>query len=107
MKENYIGKVNISNEKSLTYLGHVLSEDGRNMPNILHKKAKSIGTQKLIPKLIKNLGSFTFEGGIIYLQSLLRTSILYGSETMFIITEKEFRAIEVIEESVLPKNLSH
>ena len=68
----------------------MLAEDGTNMPNILHKRNRSLGTQKLIPKLIKNLGSFTFEGGIIYLQSLLRTSILYGSETMFNITEKEF-----------------
>ena len=87
-------------------MGHVLSQDGGNMPNILNKKQKSIGTQKLIPKLIKNLGSFTFEGGMIYLQSLLRTSILYGSETMFNITEKEFRIIESIEESVL-QNIFH
>ena len=103
MKEEFIGKVKIDNEKSLLYLGHVLAEDGNNMPNILHKRNRSLGTQKLIPKLIKNLGGFTFEGGIIYLQSLLRTSILYGSETMFNIKEKEFRIIEAIEESVLQK----
>ena len=103
MIEEFIGKVKIDNEKSLLYLGHVLTKDGNNMPNILHKRNRSLGTQKLIPKLIKNLGGFTFEGGIIYLQSLLRTSILYGSETMFNIKEKEFRIIEAIEESVLQK----
>ena len=51
--------------------------------------------------MIKYLGQHTFEAAIIYIKSLLRTSILYGAETMFNVTEKDFRAIETIEESVL------
>ena len=101
MTEEYIGKVKIENDESLVYLGHVLSQKGGNMKNILHKKNRSIGTQKLIPKLIKHLGPYTFEAAIIYIKSLLRTSILYGAETMFNVTEKELRTLETTEESVL------
>ena len=101
MDEKYVGKIKIENEESLVYLGHVLSQDGSNMKNILHKRNKSIGTKKLIPLLIKHLGPYTFEAAIIYIKSLLRTSILYGAETMFNLTEKELRVLESIEESVL------
>ena len=101
MLEEYIGKVRIENEESLVYLGHVLANDGSNMKNILHKRNRSIGTQKLIPKLIKHLGPYTFEAAIIYIKSLLKTSLLYGAETIFNLTEKELRAIETTEESVL------
>ena len=101
MSEEYIGKVAIDNEESLLYLGDVLSNDGSNTKNILHKRNKSIGTQKLIPKLIKHLGPYSFKAAVIYIKSLLRTSILYGAETMSNLTEKELPAIELIEESVL------
>ena len=101
MTEEYVGKVGMENVDSFLYLGHVLSQDGGNMKNILHKRNRSLGTQKLIPKLIKHLGPFTFEAAIIYIKALLRTSILYGAETMFNVTEKELRVLESIEESVL------
>ena len=65
MKEEFIGKSEMESQDSLLYLGHVLSQDGRNMTNIIHKKNKSISTQKQIPKMIKNLGPYTFEAAII------------------------------------------
>ena len=103
MIESFIGKVTIQNEDALMYLGYVLDQRGGNMKNILHKRNKAMGTQKIIQKLIKNLGKFTFEGAVIYIESLIRTSILYGSETMFNVKENKFRALEAIEESVLVK----
>ena len=48
MEENFIGKKNIVEEKTLVYLGHVLSKTGGNLENILDKRNKSIGTQKQI-----------------------------------------------------------
>ena len=39
------GKVSMTEEKSLVYLGHVMSQDGKNLPNIIHKRTKTIGTQ--------------------------------------------------------------
>ena len=92
-------------EDSLLYLGHVISKNGGNMSNIIRRRNNSISTEKQILKMIKGLGPYTFEGAFIYIQSLIRTSLLYGSETMYNITEKELRAIESIEESAIQKAL--
>ena len=91
-------------KKSLfVYLGHVLSKAGKNMPNIIHKQKKTIVTQKQIVKLVEPLSVYTFESAVIYVESLLRSSILYSSEAMINIKEIEYRALEKIEESILQK----
>ena len=84
---------------NLTDLGHVISNKGGNMLNIIHKRNKAIGTEKLILRLIKNLGPYTFKGVLIYIQSLIRTSILYSAETMYNMSETEIRALEQISAS--------
>ena len=105
ISENFTGKQAMQEEDSLLYLGHVISKNGGNMSNIIGRRNNSIGTEKQILKIIKGLGPYTFEGAFIYIQSLIRTSLLYGSETMYNITEKELRAIESIEESAIQKSL--
>ena len=89
---------NVSEQK---YLGFVLSEDGSNIKNIEAKQKRAIGIIKDIEYLIKDLGKYTFEGGMIYINSLLRSSILFAAETMYNITEIEYRMIERIEEDML------
>ena len=103
MKETYTGKEQMKQEDSLMYLGHVISQKGCNIQNILHKKNKAKGTERLILKLVQNLGPFTFEGAVIYIQTLIRNSILYAAETMYNVSEIEWRTLERIEESVLLK----
>ena len=73
------------------------------MENIIDKRNKSIGTRKQILKMVEGLGPFRFEGALIYIHTLIRTSILYAAETMFNVTESELRALESIEESILTK----
>ena len=51
--------------------------------------------------LLTGLGKYTFEGGMIYTNSLLRSSILYASETMYNIKENELRHLERIDENML------
>ena len=53
--------------------------------------------------LIEGLGKYTFECGMIYFNSLLRSSILFAAETMYNVKEKEFREIERVEEDLLRK----
>jgi hypothetical protein len=65
------------------------------------KVNKAIGTRNIIKTLIKDLGKYTIESGIIYFKSLLRGSILYAAEAMVNITEKEIRLIEKSEEATL------
>ena len=102
-KEEFVGKVPMEETNSLLYLGYMLSNTKSNMPNIIHKKNKSIGTQRQIPKLIELLGCYRFESAMIYIESLLRSSILYGAETMCNVKEAEWRELEKIEESVLSR----
>ena len=105
MEEEFVGKVPMMEESSLVYLGYVLSKDGSNLPNITHKINKYIGTQKQIVKIVEPLALYTFTSAVIYIESLLRSRILYASETMINIKESEFRALEKTEESVIQKVL--
>ena len=98
MKETFDGKQIMKEVKEIKYLGVVISQDGSNMPDIIQKRNKSLGTHKLIMKLVKGLGNYTFECGFIYLRSILRGSILYATEVMYNLNEKEKRTLERIEE---------
>ena len=53
--------------------------------------------------MVKGLGRYTVECGFIYLNSILRGSILYATETMINIKEEDFRHIEQIEEDQMRK----
>ena len=58
MTESYDGKKVMEEVKQIKYLGVVISHDGKNMPDILEKKNRSLGTHKLIMNLVKGLGSY-------------------------------------------------
>ena len=48
--------------------------------------------------MFSEIGKYTMECGLIYLNSILRGSILYGAEALINLTEKDFREIDQIEE---------
>ena len=58
MEEHFIRKKNIVEEKSLVYLGHVLSKTGGNLENIYDKRNKSLQTQKQIKTMVESLYLF-------------------------------------------------
>ena len=89
------------NEKK--YLGQVLSNQNNNMANINYIKRKSrIISNKIFNMLdTLRLGRYFFECGIVFLKSLLRSSIIYSAETYYNLTEAEVREMEKIEESFL------
>ena len=101
--ETFEGKIKMKNVTEQKYLGFIISEDGSNLKNIEAKVKKSIGIIKTIQFLIKGLGKYTVECGMIYLNSLLRSSILFASETMYNVKENEFIQLEIIEEEMLQK----
>ena len=101
MKEEYTGKAEIKEVITLMYLIFMLSKKGTNIENIKHKGNRSIGVQKQILKMIAHLGPYTFECALIYIQSLIRNSVLYAAEAMYSIKETDYRALETTEESVL------
>ena len=62
---------------------------------------KVIGTRKMIKTLIKGLGKYTVESGIVYFKSLLRGSIVYAAEAIVNLKEKDIKLIEKSEEGSL------
>jgi hypothetical protein len=94
----FSGKKPMENVHQLSYLGAILSSDGKNMKTILQKKLKQIGKKKQITNLIRPLGKYTFECAVIFWNSLVRNSVLYGTEAMTHLNEKEIRELERIEE---------
>ena len=82
------------------YLGFTISNADNNMANIRSVRNKSFGTIKAIFNKLKDikLRKYYFECGMIFLKVMLRSSILYGSETYYNLKEGEIRALERIEE---------
>ena len=62
-----------------------------------------MGLKKQIQFLMKNLGKYSFESSMIYLNSLLRSSILFAAEAMYNVKEIEYRHIERIKEDMMRK----
>ena len=96
--ESFTGKKHMENTTSMTYLGTEISADGKNLKNILQKRNKQIGKKRQITSLLKPVGMYTFECAVIFLNSLVRSSIMYGTEAMYNITQKDLRELEKIEE---------
>ena len=73
------------------------------MVNIRSIRNKSIGIiKKIFTKLNSlKLQKYYFECGLIFMNVMLRSSILYGCETYYFLKENEMRQIERIEESFM------
>ena len=101
--ETYDGTVAIDKTDQQKYLGFMLSSKGDNMKNINEMKNKSVWIiNKIFNRLNSlNLKKYFFESAIIFLNVMLRSSILYASETYYNLKETELRALERIEESFL------
>ena len=101
--ETYDGEVPIEETNEQKYLGFILSNTGNNMKNINDKKKKSVYIiRQIFIKLNSlDLRKYYFECAIIFLNVMLRSSILYAAETYYNLKEGEIRAIERIEECFL------
>ena len=75
------------------------------MANILAAKKKSVGIIKQIFEKLNclKLKKYYFECGLIFMNVMLRSSILYASETYYDLKENELRVIERIEEGYMRK----
>ena len=78
------------------------------MENINEMKKKSVWVSKKIFNKLQslNLNQYFFECGLIFLRVILRSSILYASESYYNLKEKEFRTLERIEEMFIRKLLN-
>ena len=103
--ESYSGKIEIEKVTDYKYLGYTISNTGNNMQNIKIIKNKSIGTIRQIFHQLKSLklGKYYFEVGLLFLNVMLRSTILYACETYYNLKESEIRQLERIEETYMRK----
>ena len=103
--ETFEGPIPIGKVSAQKYLGFVISATGDNMENIKAVKKRSYGTiQKLLTKLESlKLRNYYFECSLLFLNVMLRPSILYACETYYNLTEPQIRQLERIEEQFLRK----
>ena len=75
------------------------------MANISEMKKKAIWIKKKVFSKLNdlNLKKYYFECAIVFLNVMLRSSILYACETYYNLKESELRELERIEESFLRK----
>ena len=101
------GQTKIKQTTEQMYLGFVISSTGNNMANINQLKKKSIGViRKIINKLNNlNLENYYFKCSMIFMNAVLRPSILYACESYHNLKEYELRQIERIDENFLRKVL--
>ena len=101
--ETYEGLVPIEETTKKKYLGFIISSKGNNMENINQMKNKSIWIIRKIFKRLDglNLKKYYFESAMIFLNVMLRSSILYACETYYDLKESELRQLERIEEGFL------
>ena len=105
--EHFAGPEKMKRKSEQTYLGDVLSADGRHLKNVLARKSKSLGTINQIMQILQNVffGKYYFEVAMVLRSSLLLSSLLLNSEAWVNITETEIRKLEKTDEMLLSKIL--
>ena len=108
LDEKYVGKVQIEEVENQKYLGFVLSSTGNNLANIEAAEKKSLGViRTIMTKLeVLKLRKYYFECANIFMNVILRGSILYAGECYYNLSENNLRRIERIEEKYMRKVLN-
>ena len=90
-----------------TYLGDVISGDGKNTKNISKRIAKGLGIISSITNLLDkiSLGSFYFEMAILLRESMFLNGILTNAEIWHNVQKKEIEELEELDRSLLRKIL--
>ena len=105
--ETYEGQISIGKTDKTKYLGFTISNRGDNLVNITELKNKSIGVIRSIFNRLESLHlkKYYFECGMLFMNIMLRPSILYACETYYNLKESEIRQIERIEEGYMRRLL--
>ena len=83
LEDEYDGLVKIKEVRVVKYLGDVISQDAKNMKNILARKEKAMGVVTQIISILEEVcfGKYYFEVAMILRNSLLISSFLLNSES--------------------------
>ena len=92
------GKKMISVEKE-TYLGEILSSDGRLTDNIKERYNKGIGNVNKILAILNEVsfGYFCFEMALLFGQSMLVNSMLCNIEVLYGLSKSDIETLESVD----------
>ena len=101
------GNVMLERVEKDTYLGDILSKDGKNLQNVLARKAKGLGVINQISAILEDIcfGPYHIEIALILRNSLLVNSVLTNCEVWYGLTMQDVIHLEQIDEIFLRKLL--
>jgi 3-deoxy-D-manno-octulosonate 8-phosphate phosphatase KdsC-like HAD superfamily phosphatase len=90
-----------------TYLGDIISSDGRNSKNIKKRISKGIGISTQIVNLLSSicLGEYYMEIAMLLRESMFINGILTNAEIWYSVTKEEIREFEDLDRTLLMKIL--
>ena len=88
-----------------TYLGDIISADGRNTLNVKKRVGKGLGIVTQIMNMLEfvNLGEFYFETAILLRESILINGMLTNSEIWYSLKKEEIKELENVDMTLLKK----
>ena len=94
--------------KQETYLGDILSSDGKNTANIKNRVSKGLGIVNQILTVLEaaNFGHHYFEIAILMRESMLVNGILTNSEICYNLLKAEVKELEEVDKLFLRKILN-
>ena len=105
--ESFGGSEKMKVKQEQTYLGDVISADGKHTKNVIARKNKGLGVITQITQILDTVlfGKYFFEVAMVLRSSLLLSSLLLNSEAWVNLSEKDIRGLERTDEILLSKIL--
>ena len=93
----------LENVEKDKYLGDIITTDGNNIKNVVARRAKSVGINKQINKMLNEVcyGPFHFEVALIFRESFLLNGILTNSEAWYNVKLQELEMLEKCDENLI------
>ena len=91
-----------------TYLGDIISKDGKNTRNVQNRIAKGVGKITQIRNILTaiNLGEYYMETAILLRESIFLNGILTNAEVWYSLTKEEIKKFEDLDRMLLRKLLN-
>lgn len=107
VKDVFKGKVEIKHTKVQKYLGIMLQDDGKNTATIEMKVAKAKAVTKTITNKLNSmkLNKYFIETLVLLRNSIFTSSLLYGTEVLFNLTQEEIKILNRADEHMLKEVL--
>ena len=107
LKDECSGEVMVARADHDTYLGDIISKDGKNIKNIMARKAKGHGIVKQILNMLADIcfGHYEIEVAFFLRNSLLINGVLTNCEVWYGLTIEDIKHLEQIDEILIRKIL--